>query len=54
MADVLDLEIYDPVVLDELVSTADLMIAANTSERHLSQHAIDLVLGLAPAMRIPA
>lgn len=54
MTDVLDLEIYDPVVLGELVLTADLMIAANTTESHLSQHAIDVVLGLAPGLRIPA
>jgi hypothetical protein len=47
MTDVLDLEIHDPTVLGELVLTADLMIAANTSECHLSQHAIDLALGLA-------
>jgi hypothetical protein len=54
MTDALDLEVYDPVVLGELVLTADLMIAANTTKRHLSQQAIDVALGLAPGLRIPA
>ena len=54
MTDLLDLEIYDPVVLGELVLTADLMIAANTTDCHLSQHAIDLALGLGRTCRLPA
>jgi len=54
MTDVLDLDIYDPVVLGELVLTADLMIAANSTERHLTQHAIDAVLGLVQGVMIPA
>jgi hypothetical protein len=54
MTDVLDLKHYDPVVLGELVLTADLMIAAHCTERHLSQHAIDAALGLTHGMRIPA
>ena len=49
MIDVLDLDVQDPVALGELVLTADLMIAANTTERHLSQHAVDVALGLAQA-----
>jgi len=53
MTDALDLELYDPVVLGELVLTADLMIAANTSERHLSQHAIDVALGLGDELTGP-
>lgn len=52
MTDVLDLEVSDPIVLAELVMTADLMIAANTTERHLSQHTIDVALGLAPGLRV--
>ena len=54
MTDALDIEIYDPVVLDELVLTADLMIAANTTEHHLSQHAIDVALGLDHALALGA
>jgi len=49
MTDVLNVELHDPVVLDEVELTADLMIAANTTERHLSQHAVDVALGLAQA-----
>lgn len=54
MTDTLDLELYDPVVLGELVLTADLMIVANTTDRHLSQQAIDTALGLAPVPTLPA
>lgn len=54
MTDTLDLELYDPVVLGELVLTADLMIVANTTDRHLSQQAIDAALGLAPVPTLPA
>jgi hypothetical protein len=38
--------LYDFDELDEIRSTADLMIAASDSPRHLSQAAIDLALGL--------
>ena len=38
--------IYDFDELDEIRVTADLMIAASDSPRHLSQAAIDLALGL--------
>jgi len=54
MTDTLDLELYDPVVLGELVLTADLMIVANTTDRHLSQEAIDRALGLGHAPALPA
>jgi len=54
MTDVLDLELYDPVVLGELVLTADLMIVANTADRHLSQEAIDAALGLTHVPRLYA
>jgi hypothetical protein len=37
---------YDYDELDEIRLTADLMIAASDSPRHLSQAAIDLALGL--------
>lgn len=54
MTDVLDLELYDPVVLAELVLTADLMIVANSTKRHMSQEAIDVALGLTHVSRLPA
>jgi hypothetical protein len=54
MSDVLDLELYDPVVLGELVLTADLMIVANTTDSHLSQDAIDVALGLRHVSRLHA
>lgn len=38
--------IYDFDELDEIRTTADLIIAASDSPRHLSQAAIDLALGL--------
>jgi hypothetical protein len=38
--------IYDFDELDEIRLTANLMIAASDSPRHLSQAAIDLTLGL--------
>ncbi|MGH3318333.1 MAG: hypothetical protein ACRDO0_19485 [Nocardioidaceae bacterium] len=38
--------IYDFDELDEIRLTADLMIAASDSPRHLSQASIDLALGL--------
>jgi hypothetical protein len=38
--------VYDFDELDEIRMTADLMIAASGSPRHLSQAAIDLALGL--------
>jgi hypothetical protein len=37
---------YDFDELDEIRLTADLMIAASDSPRHLSQAAVDLALGL--------
>ena len=54
MTDALNLYLHDPVALSELVLTAELMIAANTTERHLSQHAIDVALGLARRLRVLA
>jgi hypothetical protein len=54
MSDVLALELYDPVVLGELVLTADLMIVANTTDSHLSQDAIDVALGLRHVSRLHA
>jgi hypothetical protein len=38
--------VYELDELDEIRMTADLMIAASDSPRHLSQAAIDLALGL--------
>lgn len=52
MTEVSTVELYDPVGLAELVLTANLMIAANTTSRHLSQHAIDVALGLAQGVGI--
>lgn len=46
MTDALHLELYDPNALREVALMADLMIAANTSDYHLSQEAIDGALGL--------
>jgi hypothetical protein len=46
MTDSLQLDLYDPAALREVALMADLMIAANTTRRHLSQEAIDVALGL--------
>jgi hypothetical protein len=54
MTDVLDLELYDPVILGELMLTADLMIVANSTRRHMSREAIDVALGLTRVSRLPA
>ena len=43
--------VYDFEELDEIRMTADLMIAASGSPRHLSQAAIDLALGLGVVRR---
>ena len=43
--------VYDFDELDEIRMTADLMIAASGSPRHLSQPAIDLALGLGVVRR---
>jgi len=43
--------VYDFDELDEIRMTADLMIAASGSPRHLSQAAIDLALGLGVVRR---
>ena len=49
MTDALDIELFDPIALCELAVMADLMIAANTTDQHLSDEAIDSALGLARA-----
>lgn len=54
MTKALNLEIYDPVALRELMLTTDLMIVANATDRHLSQEAIDVALGLKQASRLHA
>jgi len=43
-----DARVQDPLVLDEIELYGDLVIAASSSEKALSQAEIDLVLGLAP------
>ena len=54
MTDALQLDLYDPIALCEVALMADLMIAANTTPRHLSQEAIDDALGLSHAVRLSA
>jgi hypothetical protein len=48
------LELYDKIALREVAVMADLMIAANTAENHLSQEAIDVALGLERALQLTA
>ena len=48
------LELYDKIALREVAVMADLMIAANTAENHLSQEAIDVAPGLERALQLPA
>lgn len=43
-----DARVQDPLVLDEIEMYGELVIAASSSERPLSQEEIDRVLGLAP------
>ena len=54
MTDVLNLELYDPIALRELSEMADLMIAANATDHHLSQEDIDITLGLSHAVQLGA
>jgi hypothetical protein len=42
-----DARVQDPLVLDEIELYGDLVIAASSSDKPLSQAEIDLVLGLA-------
>ena len=41
-----DARVQDPLVLDEIELYGDLVIAASSSDKPLSQAEIDLVLGL--------
>ena len=41
-----DARVQDPLVLDEIELYGELVIAASSSDRQLSQDEIDLVLGL--------
>ena len=41
-----DVRVQDPLVLDEIELYGDLVIAASSSDKPLSQEEIDLVLGL--------
>lgn len=42
-----DARLEDPLVLDEIELYGELVIAASASDRPLSQHQIDQVLGIA-------
>jgi type IV pilus biogenesis protein CpaD/CtpE len=42
-----DARVQDPLVLDEIELYGDLVIAASSSDKPLTQSEIDLVLGLA-------
>jgi hypothetical protein len=44
-----DTRLQDPLVLDEIELYGELVIAASSSDRPLSQEEIDRVLGIAPA-----
>ena len=48
MTDKLRFDLYDLVALTELELMSDLMIAANATDHHLTQVAIDTALGLIP------
>ncbi len=45
MDDQFDVSLEDDDLLDEVELTANLMVAANQSDRHLSEEEIDTVLG---------
>ncbi len=46
MSDSLDVSLHDLELHDEVVLTAHLIIASNEADGRLSQHEIDLLLGL--------
>jgi hypothetical protein len=45
-----DTRLEDPLVLDEIELYGELVIAASSSDRPLSQAEIDRVLGIAPVL----
>ena len=52
MTDARPVEYYDPIPLSEVATMADLMIAANNTDHRMSQHAIDVALGLRHALQL--
>ena len=44
-SDILDVSLHDVELFEEVVLTAHLIVCANESERPLSQHNIDAILG---------
>ena len=49
--DPFDIHLQDDDLLAEVELTANLIVAANQSEAHLSPHEIDEVLGISPRSR---
>jgi hypothetical protein len=49
--DPFDVRLEDDELLDEVELTANLIVAANQSERHMSSSEIDEILGVMPRPR---